>query len=49
MKLGIMDGEWIFWYHNGKKELEGKLKDGSFDGEVKLYHDNGLMRQKFEV
>ena len=40
-----MDGKWIFWYHNGIKELECEFKSGDLVNTSKLYHDNGLLKK----
>ena len=46
MLYGMMDGKWIFWYHNGKKELEFNLDFGNPVGSAKIYHDNGILKER---
>jgi len=46
MLYGIMEGKWIFWYHNGVKELECEFDFGNPVGNVKVYHDNGILKKE---
>ena len=46
MLYGMMDGKWIFWYHKGKKELEFNLDFGNPVGSAKIYHDNGILKER---
>jgi len=41
-----MEGEWTFWYHNEKKELECEFDFGSLIGISKIYHDNGSLKEE---
>ena len=45
MKSDSMNGKWTFWYHNGEKELECELEFGNPVGNVKIYHDNGVLKE----
>jgi len=42
---GMMEGKWIFWYHNGQKELECEFDFGNPVGSAKIYHDNGVLKE----
>ena len=44
-----MDGKWTFYYHGGEKVLECKFDFGNLIGSAKLYHDNGILKQKVDV
>ena len=48
MLYGMMDGKWMFWYHNGQKELEFNLDFGIPVGSAKIYHDNGMLKEEVE-
>ena len=49
MKDGMMDDFFTFWYHNGNKQMEAKFKAGLVDGKVKIYHDNGKIKNEVEL
>tara|TARA_Y100001963_G_scaffold110722_1_gene153116 strand:- start:75 stop:1076 length:1002 start_codon:yes stop_codon:yes gene_type:complete len=49
MKSDSMNGKWTFWYHNGKKELECEFDFGNPVGNVKIYHDNGLIKEEIQL
>ena len=49
MKYDRMDGKWIFWYHNGKRELECECDFGSTVGNAKIYHDNGMLKEEINI
>jgi len=36
----------IFWYYNGQKELECKFDFGNLVGSAKIYHDNGILKER---
>lgn len=40
-KLGVEDGQWQFWYENGKLAWEMNYVDGKKHGEQKYYYENG--------
>jgi antitoxin component YwqK of YwqJK toxin-antitoxin module len=46
MLYGMMDGKWIFWYHNGNKELECEFDFGNPVGDAIIYHDNGILKER---
>jgi|TARA_R110000824_G_scaffold377924_1_gene569313 antitoxin component YwqK of YwqJK toxin-antitoxin module len=46
MLYGMMEGNWTFWYHNGKKELECEFDFGNPVGSAKIYHDNGVLKKE---
>ena len=45
MKFDMMNGNWIFWFHNGKKEVECETELGNPFGSANIYHDNGKLKQ----
>ena len=49
MNCDKMDGKWIFWYNNGNKELECNFDFGTMINNAKIYHDNGLLKQKINL
>ena len=49
MLYGMMDGKWMFWYHNGVKELECEFDFGNPIGSTKIYHDNGVLKQELKL
>ena len=49
MYYNQMEGEWIFWYHNGKKELECEFDFGTMIDVAKIYHDNGLLKEEIKL
>ena len=49
MLYGMMDGKWTFWYHNGQKELECEFSFGEVVNKVKIWHDNGELKQEVEI
>ena len=49
MLYGMMDGKWMFWYHNGKKELECEFDFGNPVGSAKIYHDNGMLKEELKL
>ena len=38
---GKLEGQYVSWYPDGKKEVEGMYRNGTPDGEWKRYHENG--------
>ena len=49
MKYGMIQGKWIFWYHNGKKELECEFDFGTMIGVAKIYHDSGILKEEVKL
>jgi antitoxin component YwqK of YwqJK toxin-antitoxin module len=45
-KDGVLNGESIFWYKNGKVESVEPYKDGKLDGIVKRYYPDGSKKAK---
>ena len=43
------NGNWIFWFHNGKKELECDIDFGEAINSARVYHDNGLLKQEVKL
>jgi len=44
-----MNGKWTFWYHNGQKELECEFAIGNPLMGVKIYHDNGNIKEEVSL
>ena len=44
-----MEGKWKFWYHNGKTELEGIFDSGKPMGTIKVWHDNGILKEEVKL
>jgi hypothetical protein len=45
-KDGVLNGQSIFWYKNGKVESVEQYKDGKLDGIVKRYYPDGSKKAK---
>ncbi len=42
---GNEDGEWIYYYENGKKKAIGKYNNGNKTGKWTYYYSNGRIQQ----
>ena len=40
---GVLNGQYVEYYNNGKIKSEGILKDGYYDGLVKYYEEDGKL------
>ncbi|MCF8224967.1 MAG: hypothetical protein K9J30_03725 [Bacteroidales bacterium] len=44
--IGLREGEWIYYYENGKKKFEGNYTQGQLDGWQIYYYKNGNIQEE---